>query len=108
MCIRDSIKDFQVSTEFHNYKNLRDTLKNDILNLPKGTEHFLADIHGEYAVSYTHLMGGGSVLALKYTGSSKPAMAHVDHIFQRQYRATSHHSQNSNSRRNLSNRHTLP
>ena len=27
------IKDFQVSTEFHNYKNLRDTLKNDILNL---------------------------------------------------------------------------
>ena len=27
------IEDFQVSTEFHNYKNLRDTLKNDILNL---------------------------------------------------------------------------
>ena len=32
-----------------------------ILNLPKGTEHFLTDIHGEYEafshvpVSYTHL-----------------------------------------------------
>ena len=31
--IKIDIKDFQVSTEFHNYKNLRDTLKNDILNL---------------------------------------------------------------------------
>ena len=29
--IKIDIKDFQVSTEFHNYKNLRDTLKNDIL-----------------------------------------------------------------------------
>ena len=26
---------------------------------------------------------GGSVLALKYTGSSKPAMAHVDHMVQK-------------------------
>ena len=30
-----------------------------ILNLPKGTEHFISDVHGEYEaflpVSYTHL-----------------------------------------------------
>ena len=28
-----------------------------ILNLPKGTEHFVSDVHGEYeaSVSYTHL-----------------------------------------------------
>lgn len=31
--IRIDIKDFQVSTEYHNYKNLRNALKNDILNL---------------------------------------------------------------------------
>ena len=31
--IRIDIKDFQVSTELHNYKLLRDTLKNEILNL---------------------------------------------------------------------------
>ena len=32
------------------------------------------------AVAVLAVMGGGSVLALKYTGSSKPAMAHVDHF----------------------------
>lgn len=31
--IKIDIKDFQVSTELHNYKLLRDTLKNEILNL---------------------------------------------------------------------------
>lgn len=35
------------------------------------------------AVAVLAVMGGGSVLALKYTGSSKPAMAHVDHMVQK-------------------------
>ena len=30
-----------------------------ILNLPKGTEHFLSDIHGEYA-SFSHVLRNGS------------------------------------------------
>ena len=35
------------------------------------------------AVAVLAVMGGGSVLALKYMGSSKPAMAHVDHMVQK-------------------------
>lgn len=30
-----------------------------ILNLPKGTEHFLSDIHGEYE-SFSHVLRNGS------------------------------------------------
>ena len=30
-----------------------------ILNLPKGTEHFLSDIHGEYA-AFSHVLRNGS------------------------------------------------
>ena len=30
-----------------------------LLNLPKGTEHFLSDIHGEYE-SFTHILKNGS------------------------------------------------
>ena len=30
-----------------------------ILNLPKGTEHFMADIHGEY-VAFAHILRNGS------------------------------------------------
>ena len=37
-----------------------------ILNLPKGTEHFLTDIHGEYE-AFAHVLknGSGSVRAVK-------------------------------------------
>ena len=35
------------------------------------------------AVAVLVVMGGGSVVALKYMGSSKPAMAHVDHMVQK-------------------------
>ena len=36
-----------------------------ILNLPKGTEHFISDIHGEYA-SFTHILKNASgVIKLK-------------------------------------------
>lgn len=31
-----------------------------ILNLPKGTEHFLSDIHGEYE-SFSHVLRNGAV-----------------------------------------------
>ena len=30
-----------------------------MLNLPKGTEHFISDIHGEYS-SFTHVLKNGS------------------------------------------------
>ena len=30
-----------------------------ILNLPKGTEHFISDIHGEYA-AFSHVIRNGS------------------------------------------------
>ena len=30
-----------------------------ILNLPKGTEHFLTDVHGEYE-AFTHVLKNGS------------------------------------------------
>ena len=30
-----------------------------ILNLPKGTEHFLSDVHGEYE-AFTHVIRNGS------------------------------------------------
>ena len=30
-----------------------------ILNLPKGTEHFISDIHGEYA-AFSHVLRNGS------------------------------------------------
>ena len=32
---------------------------NAILNLPKGTEHFMSDIHGEYE-AFTHILKKGS------------------------------------------------
>lgn len=32
-----------------------------IINLPKGTEHFLSDIHGEYE-AFSHVLRNGSVL----------------------------------------------
>ena len=30
-----------------------------ILNLPKGTEHFMSDIHGEYE-AFSHILNSGS------------------------------------------------
>ena len=30
-----------------------------VLNLPKGTEHFMSDIHGEYE-AFLHIMNSGS------------------------------------------------
>ena len=30
-----------------------------ILNLPKGTEHFMSDLHGEYE-AFLHIMGNAS------------------------------------------------
>ena len=32
---------------------------NAILNLPKGTEHFMSDIHGEYE-AFRHILHSGS------------------------------------------------
>lgn len=38
---------------------------NAILNLPKGTEHFLTDIHGEYEAFSYHLRSASGVLMFK-------------------------------------------
>lgn len=35
-----------------------------ILNLPKGTEHFLSDIHGEYK-AFAHVLRNGSGAVMK-------------------------------------------
>lgn len=35
-----------------------------ILNLPKGTEHFITDIHGEYE-AFSHVLKNGSVQSRK-------------------------------------------
>lgn len=35
-----------------------------ILNLPKGTEHFLSDIHGEYK-AFSHVLRNGSGAVIK-------------------------------------------
>ena len=35
-----------------------------ILNLPKGTEHFLSDIHGEYR-AFSHVLRNGSGAVMK-------------------------------------------
>lgn len=48
----------------HNFKNIADASTEiinleAILNLPKGTEHFLADIHGEYE-AFQHVLKNGS------------------------------------------------
>ena len=47
-----------------NFKNITDASTEiinleAILNLPKGTEHFLADIHGEYE-AFQHVLKNGS------------------------------------------------
>ena len=59
------------------FKNIPDTATEiinlqAILNLPKGTEHFLTDIHGEYD-AFNHVLknGSGSIRAcLLYTSPS--------------------------------------
>ena len=44
-----------------------------ILNLPKGTEHFLSDIHGEYE-SFSHVVRNGSgAVRKKIYGSITPS-----------------------------------
>ena len=48
----------------HRYRNIREASEEiinlqAILNLPKGTEHFVSDIHGEYE-SFTHIMKNAS------------------------------------------------
>ena len=44
-----------------------------ILNLPKGTEHFLSDIHGEYE-SFSHVLRNGSgAVRKKIYGSITPS-----------------------------------
>ena len=47
-----------------NFRNIAETSTEiinleAILNLPKGTEHFLSDIHGEYE-AFTHVLRNGS------------------------------------------------
>ena len=49
-----------------NFKNIDETTKEiinleAILTLPKGTEHFLIDIHWEYE-SFDHILRNGSVI----------------------------------------------
>ncbi|MBQ2802633.1 MAG: fructose-bisphosphatase class III, partial [Lachnospiraceae bacterium] len=48
----------------HEYKNIAAVSTEiinlqSILNLPKGTEHFLTDIHGEYE-QFNHVLKNGS------------------------------------------------
>ena len=42
-----------------------------ILNLPKGTEHFLADIHGEYE-AFQHVLknASGNIVTIQFRPSS--------------------------------------
>ena len=47
-----------------NFRNINETTKEiinleAILSLPKGTEHFLSDIHGEYE-AFDHILRNGS------------------------------------------------
>ena len=47
-----------------NFRNIAETSTEiinleAILNLPKGTEHFLSDVHGEYE-AFTHVLRNGS------------------------------------------------
>lgn len=57
-----------------------------ILNLPKGTEHFLSDIHGEYE-SFSHVLRNGSGAVRKklmmYSGIHSVQMTRVSlhHLF---------------------------
>lgn len=49
-----------------------------ILNLPKGTEHFLTDIHGEYAAFSHHLRTASGVMMFKVDDIFGSAMADQD------------------------------
>ncbi len=57
-----------------------------ILNLPKGTEHFLSDIHGEYE-SFSHVLRNGSGAVrrrlMMYSGIHSVQMTRVSlrHLF---------------------------
>ena len=46
-----------------------------ILNLPKGTEHFLSDIHGEYE-SFSHVLRNGSGACVTYLLSKRKNRLH--------------------------------
>ena len=51
----------QMSKQYKNIKEVTEEIINlqAILNLPKGTELFLSDIHGEYG-SFSHILNNGS------------------------------------------------
>ena len=63
-----------------------------ILNLPKGTEHFMSDLHGEYE-AFSHVLRNGSgavrkkindVFGHTLSNSDKRALATADLLSQRE------------------------
>lgn len=60
--IKDDLRYLKLlSTKYHNIPSACSEIINlqAILNLPKGTEHFISDIHGEYE-SFTHMLKNAS------------------------------------------------
>lgn len=51
-----------------------------ILNLPKGTEYFLSDIHGEYD-AFTHLMNSASGVIKDKINEALPEVSEEEKIF---------------------------
>src|SRR5665647_2034414 len=48
-----------------------------ILNLPKGTEHFISDIHGEYE-SFTHMLKNASGVVKRKIGEEFPTLSQAE------------------------------
>ena len=77
-----------LKTLSHQYKNIAAASTEiinlqSILNLPKGTEHFLTDIHGEYE-QFNHVLknGSGSVRRKIDVNSATPSATRTKKAWQ--------------------------
>ena len=77
-----------LKTLSHQYKNIAAASTEiinlqSILNLPKGTEHFMTDIHGEYE-QFNHVLknGSGSYAARSTRNSATPSATRTKKAWQ--------------------------
>ena len=69
-----------LSTKFRNISETTTEIINlqAILNLPKGTEHFLTDIHGEYDAFHHVLKNGSGTIKEKINDKFKDELSNYD------------------------------